>query len=381
MLFANEGFTAPLVPYSFHPIRTAQAQPRAGWLVQYQGTTQASSRLTYCRRKVVLTLGSILVFAESACREEKMLYRMPSIRAASTVLVLAQVLALGIPRFVLGQGCSAYAGETFEQLQAQSASLSRALDLELARNEAAYRRIWSNANIAATDAYNFNLGLFLGRAVDYEKLTQTLQAADNAFSSGNNRVGFSEVMTAFKQAKGLALGMTGAFAPPPFTDIPTTPKAAWDFSKNALAVLHNYAVDAKGTVISLSGMGNAMKSSENSLKAVASLRQQISVLQQCMNYAPHVAATPPKKGANQGGPSRQDYVDANNRTFAALQRCSNALVACQMKCALSLPTNAALACQRACASCDAEQAEWNKTMKQLQDFDLKQAQSWSQPAH
>src|SRR6266853_5334159 len=108
------------------------------------------------------------------------------LRAVPNILALAAFLT-ALP-FAVGQDCSSFAGKTYEDLQAQSANLKRSLALEQQRAESANRRIWSNADVAGTNIYNFNLGLFLGRAEDYEQLVQTLDQANRAFRAGNRKL-------------------------------------------------------------------------------------------------------------------------------------------------------------------------------------------------
>src|SRR5258708_36554468 len=112
-------------------------------------------------------------------------------RIASILLGVAGILLT--PMFVFGQDCSSLPGNANEDLQSQSANLKRSLVLEQQRAESANRQIWSNAD-AGTDIYNFNLGLFLGRAQDYEQLVQTLDQANRAFSAGNRRLGLAKTL-------------------------------------------------------------------------------------------------------------------------------------------------------------------------------------------
>jgi len=315
-----------------------------------------------------------------------MLSKSPSLRAATTFLLLAEALVLGIPIFVIGQDCSSFSGKTFEDLQAQSAGLTRSLILEQKRGEAAYRQIWESANITATEIYNLNLGVFLGRADDYKKLTQTLDEADSAFKAGKRSLGMAKTIDVFKQAKGITLRTMGILNPAPYSDVPSTPKEAWDFVKNVSEVVRDYAVDSKGEVVSLGQLGNAMESSKNSLKAEASLRQRIAALQRCMSYAPHAPSTPAKKRTTTSvtSPAHSGSTDADynaqrkaltDREMAdanAERRCAAAQTACTSSCADPGFMACIQSCNNAADQCMAPlQRDFDEAFQSLKMLDAK----------
>jgi hypothetical protein len=224
-----------------------------------------------------------------------MLLRKGSGRRASIRLVLACVFVFAVPLVAIPQDCSSFGNATAEDLQTLSAELSQARVLEQERGAAAYQRIWNNADVAVKDIYNFNLGLFFGRAEDYEKLQSTLNDAQIAFKMGQRKRGMSITLDLFKQASALTSRIGGTLNPVPYTDLPNNPKDAKDFVDNAVKVVKQYAVDGKGQVVALGRTGDAMADLENSNLAQASLADQIAEIQRCMSYAPHARPVPQEK--------------------------------------------------------------------------------------
>jgi len=277
-----------------------------------------------------------------------------------TCLILAGALVPATPLFILGQECSSFAAQTYENLKTQSDDLRETLLLEQQRGNAANRQIWNNAEVAVTDIYDFNLGLFLGRAEDYEKLVQTLDQADMAFKSGNGTFAMSRTLSVFKQARALTLRVGGTLAPSPYTTLPTSPKEAKDFVEDALKVVKQYTVDGKGQVVALANTGDAMADSENSNLSQASLRQKIATINRCMSYAPHVGFTPSKKDAStnssphnpasssDGGGDYQAQRQALLDRAAADSKAWDACLVASRTCVNSCSDPGFLACLRSC---------------------------------
>jgi hypothetical protein len=215
-------------------------------------------------------------------------------------------------------------------MQTLTAELTEALRLEQQRCAAAYQEIWSNAYIATKDNSNLNLGLFFGRAEDYEKLAQTLDEADNAFRSGNRRIALSKTLDVFKQAKEIMSRVGWALNPDPYLHIPSDWKEAKEFVDDATKIVREYAADAMEEIASLSKMEKAMAELENCNATQQSLKQQIAETQRCMEYAPHKSASstmkapappqsvaPPKTTA----PAVCDYELRSHKCWADLDTC------------------------------------------------------------
>jgi hypothetical protein len=290
------------------------------------------------------------------------------------------------PLFVLGQECSSFAGQTYENLKNQSGDLRKTLLLEQQRGNAANQQIWNNADVAVRDIYNFNLGLFFGRAEDYEKLVQTLDKADMEFKSGNGTFAVNSTLSVFKQARALTSRIGGTLAPSPYTKLPTSPKEAKDFVDSALKVVELYAVDGKGQVVALANTGDAMADLKNSNRSQASLRQQIATLQRCMSYAQHVNSPSSKKATSTSTSSRapasssdsydaqrQALLDRENAITEAMGGCNHSSDTCRTSCPAGDGLMPCLSsCNHASDQCmgplerDAKQAS-----QALYDFDAK----------
>ncbi len=298
------------------------------------------------------------------------------------MILLSVVLAA--PRALVGQDCSSVAGQSFEQLQDLSDQYKKHLLLEQERGGAAFHQIWSNADIATKDMYNLNLGLFFGRAEDYEKLVQTLDEADIAFRSRHLTIGLSKTLDIFKQATGLISQIGGVLNPPPYSKIPTNSREAVEFVNNAKTIVKQYAVDEKGQIVALGQTGNAMATLENSNLFQESLRNQIATLQRCMSYAPH---KPPAARNNHvmtnQTPVSQPVVsppivsppsDSCSQFQGARQMIQNAWDLCvktYLSCTASCGTllgEALYACMRGCGDCGQQwQGQADKALKDYQD--------------
>ena len=276
-------------------------------------------------------------------------------RSASIRLVLACAFVLAVPRMAFPQDCSSFGNATAEDLQTLSAELSKARVLEQERGEAAYQQIWNNADVAVKDIYNFNLGLFFGRAEDYEKLQSTLNDAQIAFKTGQRRRGMSITLDLFKQASALTSQIGGTLNPLPYTNLPTNPKEAREFVDNAVKVVKQYAVDGKGQVVALGRTGDAMADLENANVSEASLAEQIAEVQRCMSYAPHRTSTSSARAAVQ----TQNVAPTNCRLGQAerIQKCLNDWGPCDTSClpaydaSMTAGKNCVEACNRQLDAC------------------------------
>ena len=194
----------------------------------------------------------------------------------------------------------------------------------------------------------FTFASFFGRAEDYEKLTQTLDEAQQAFSAGNRNLGLAKTLDVFKQANNLTMKIAGPLSPAPYTSLPTNPGEALEFVTKASEIVHNYAVDGKGMVVALAGTGDAMEDGKcpysSRVLEEANRRKQIAVLQKCMSYGPQAAKPAAQPGGDGGYRAQREAL--LNRAQAD-QKAMNACIKVQNTCNLAC-NNQPFACNTAC---------------------------------
>lgn len=209
------------------------------------------------------------------------------------VFLIAAACSLIELQTALAQGGSAaqnpYAGVTKEYAQNVIAGLQREIERQQVRVQIDYREMWVNTANSSVDIFNVYLRQIFGGVDDWEKFSQTIDQAQQAFQTGNSQSGARQAYDALKQFKDLAQQANGIFDPVTFSE-PLNPKSLLEY-------LQQIRDDTTSLLKNLSSTGNSMVALEEANKRLAELKRQRNEWQTVMANAPSQSAPQPKNAS------------------------------------------------------------------------------------
>jgi hypothetical protein len=164
---------------------------------------------------------------------------------------------------------------TKEYAQNVIAGLKQEIERENQRLQILARAIYVKTGDAGTDIFNVYLGQLFGRADVYEKLTQTIDQANQAFSAGNRTQGVKLTYDALTQFKDLAQKTNGLLNPEPYQGQP----------EGILERLRQFRDDTTSLLKNLGSVGDAMGAHDESIRKLAALKGQLADWQTQLNNA------------------------------------------------------------------------------------------------
>jgi hypothetical protein len=181
---------------------------------------------------------------------------------------------------------SPYSGVTKQYAQNAIEGLQREIERQQVRVQIEYREMWVKAAESSADIFNVYLRQIFGGIGDWEKFSQSIDQAQDAFQMGNLQLGGKRAYEALKQFKDLAQQANGIFDPVTFSE-PTNPKSL-------LEHLQQIRDDTTSLLRNLSSTGFSMVALEEANKRLAELKRQRNEWQTVMANAPSQDVPQPK---------------------------------------------------------------------------------------